>query len=231
MLDILIQEALKQQAQQATAGCLDHLASWEDMVVYLEQELPRRWGPRVKRLPPARLLGFYATYQSLCPNFRPGVSQSSHTNYHTPVLGYGAQAPDVTENPTISFLEAWHASRPPSRPQEDSYIKTGHEASPKDINTGQEWELHDIHNTEALGDMQVSNVKLKIATGMYSDGDKKGKSAIWTVCISLLLLSSEALTSLPRMCKNLFTLKPVILGVIRPRVPKGHRRITWVCVG
>lgn len=228
MLDVLIQQVLRQQAQQAAAGQQDQLASWEEMVVYLERELGRRWGLRVKRLPPARLQGLYAIYQSLCPNSRPGVFQSSHTNYYPPVLGYSAQAPDaVTENPRVSFLEAWHASRP----QQNSYIKTGQEANPKDTNTAHEWELNDIRNAEALRDTQVSNVELKIAIGMYSYGDQKGKSAIWTVSVSLLLLSSEALTSLPRKCKNLFYPEEAILGIIRPRVPKGHQRITWVCVG
>lgn len=152
-LDMLIQEALQQQAQQSAAGQQDQLASWEDMVVYLEQELGRRLGLRVKRLPAARLQGYYTTYQSLCPNSRPSVFQSITTNYHTPVLGYSSQAPDaVIEDPTVSFLEAWHASRR----QEDSYIKTGQEASSRDTNTGHEWEIHDIRNAEALRDTQVS---------------------------------------------------------------------------
>lgn len=154
-LDMLIQQALQQQAQQAAAGQEDQLASWEDMVVYLEHKLGKGLGLGVKKLPAARLQGFYTAYQSLCPNSRPGGFQSSPTNYHTPVLGYSAQPSDaVIRDPTVSFLEAWHASRR----QEDSYIKTNQEASPKDTSTRQEWELHDIRNAEALRDTQVSNV-------------------------------------------------------------------------
>lgn len=228
MLDVLIQQVLRQQAQQAAAGQQDQLASWEEMGVYLERELGRRWGLRVKRLPPARLQGLYTLYQSLCPNSSPGVFQSSHTNHHTPVLGYRTPAPDaVIENPRISFLEAWHASRP----QQDSHIRTGQEASPKDINTGREWELNDIRHAEALRDAQVSNVEFKIAIVMYLHRDKKEKSEIWTLFISLLLLSSKSLVSLPTMFKSLFNPEKAILGAIRPRVPKGHKRITWVCVG
>jgi hypothetical protein len=59
ILDMLIQNALKTQAQAAAAGQEDKLASPGHMVEYLEHKLGRIWGLQVKKFPNTRLLETY----------------------------------------------------------------------------------------------------------------------------------------------------------------------------
>lgn len=108
-LSELILEALKKQAQEAAAGEMLQLNSLDHMVVYLEHELGRKWGPQVRGLSITLLSEHYKLYQSLCPSSRSGAFQSNHTDHYTPVLRYSSQTsgPDaLTEDPAVSFLEA-----------------------------------------------------------------------------------------------------------------------------